>query len=72
MKLSKKATAYLRLIGKTDDKSVMLTRGYAKQANELKNNGLAEYIPIARGGAHVALTEAGINAYEELSGGKET
>ncbi len=65
MKLSKKALAYLRLIGQTEDASVQLTRGFAKQAQELNDSRLAVFIPISRCGCHVALTREGIDLYEE-------
>jgi hypothetical protein len=64
VKLSKKAESYLRLIGKTDDASMRLTKGYAKAADELKHNELAIYIPISTGGCNVALTQKGIDLYE--------
>jgi hypothetical protein len=63
--LSKKALAYLRLIGKTREASVVLTRGYSKQAAELKRLGLAVFISIAAGGYHVALTQAGLDTLDE-------
>jgi hypothetical protein len=66
MKLSKKAAAYLRLIGKTEDASVPLTRGYARQADELKVADLAVYIPISSGGCHVALTQKGLDLLDEI------
>ncbi len=64
--MKQKIKAYLRLIGRTNDASVVLTKGYAKQANELKQLGLAVYIPIAAGGCYVALTEKGLEEYEKL------
>jgi hypothetical protein len=66
VKLSKKADAYLRLIGKTEDASVPLTRGFARQADELKAVGLAVYIPISFGGCHVALTQKGLDLLDEI------
>jgi hypothetical protein len=66
MKLSKKATAYLRMIGKIEDASVPLTRGYTRQADELKANELAVYIPISSGGCHVALTQKGLDLLDEI------
>ncbi len=64
--MTQKGKAYLRLIGKTEDASVVLTKGFAKQANELKGLGYATFIPISSGGCHVALTQAGIDKYDEL------
>lgn len=64
MKLSKKAATYLRLIGERDGYSVPLTKGFTKPAQELKNKGLAIYIPISSGGCHVALTQEGVDLYE--------
>jgi hypothetical protein len=66
MKLSEKTKSYLKMIGKTSDASLILTKGYAKQASELKINELAVFIPISTGGSHVALTTEGITLYEEL------
>jgi hypothetical protein len=66
VRLSKKAAAYLRLIGKTEDASVPLTRGYTRQADELKANELAVYIPISQGGCHVALTRKGLDLLNEV------
>jgi hypothetical protein len=66
MKLSKKATAYLCLIGKTQDASVPLTRGYTKQADELNAAELAVYIPVSSGGCHVALTQKGLDLLDEI------
>lgn len=66
VKLSKKADAYLRLIGKTEDASVPLTRGYAMQADELKTAELAIYIPVSSGGCHVALTRKGLDLLDEI------
>ncbi len=66
MTMTEKATRYLRLIGKTDDASVILTRGYAKAADELKQLGLAIFIPISSGGCHIALTAKGVEEYERM------
>jgi hypothetical protein len=66
MKLSQEASAYLRLIGKTEDASIPLTRGYARQADELKAAGLAVYIPISSGGCHVALTRKGLDLLDKI------
>jgi hypothetical protein len=66
MKLSKKAAMYLRLIGKTEEASVPLTRGYTRQADELKAADLAVYIPISSGGCHVALTQKGLDLLDEI------
>jgi hypothetical protein len=66
MNLSKKAAAYLRLIGKTEDASVQLTKGYTRQADELKAAELAVYIPISQGGCHVALTQKGLDLLDEI------
>lgn len=70
-KLSEKAEAYLRLIGKTDGASVNLTHGYARVATELRLAGLAILIPISRGGCHVALTPEGIALADESEDGIE-
>jgi hypothetical protein len=66
MKLSKKATTYLRLIGKTEEVSVPLTRIYTRQADELKAAELAVYIPISSGGCHIALTQKGLDLLNEI------
>jgi hypothetical protein len=66
MKLSKKATVYLRLIGKSEDASVRLTRSHTRQADELRTNELAVYIPISSGGCHVALTQKGLDLLDEI------
>jgi hypothetical protein len=67
MKLSDKARRYLKMIGQTDDSSLVLTHGFAKQAGELQRNGLAEYIPISSGGCYVALTTSGVLEYQRLN-----
>lgn len=66
MKLSKKAATYLHIIGKTEDASVPLTKGFSKQADELKTNGLAVYVSISQGGCRVVLTQKGLNLLEEI------
>lgn len=64
MILSKKTTTYLRTIAGFDGQCGTLTKGHSKQAKELVDNGLAIYIPLRQGGVQVALTAAGIQAYE--------
>lgn len=71
MKLSMRAKRLLRLIDASDDASVKLTRGWAKAADELKDNELAVFIPRSQGGADVALTQAGIDYAEWLSESSE-
>ncbi len=64
--MSKKAESYLRLIVKNEDASVVLSKGYAKQADELRVLGYAMFIPISSGGCYVALTTKGVEAAEQL------
>jgi hypothetical protein len=65
--MSKRAERYLKMIGQTQDASVILTKGFAKAADELKNLGMAEFIPISSGGVHVALTRKGLNVYAVIT-----
>jgi hypothetical protein len=66
MKLSKKAATYLHIIGKTEDASVPLTKGFARQADELKTAGLAIYVSISQGGCRVVLTQNGLDMLDEV------
>jgi hypothetical protein len=64
--MTNKAKKLLLRIGKTQDASMRLTKGNAKAASELKEQGLAIFISVSTGGADIALTKEGINAFDKL------
>ena len=59
MNLSKKAEKLLVRIAQTEDESLKAVRSMAKAADELKNLGMAVFIPVSTGGFVIALTRKG-------------